>query len=149
MTGTSIVHVPYKGTGPAVGALVAGEVQMLFAGAATVMPHVKSGRIKVLATGSLKPSGLAPGLPPVAASLPGFESVLPITMFAPARTPPAVIDRLNREIARVLAGPDVIAKLASAGLEPVANAPEEVAAMLKADLAKWGKVIKEAGIRAN
>ena len=150
MTGASIVHVPYKGTGPAVGALVAGEVQMLFAGAATVLPHVKSGRIKAIAVASPKPSALAPGLPTVSASgLPGFESVLLIGMFAPARTPTPVINKVNREIARVLSGPDVIARLATAGLEPVANSPDEFAVILKADLSKWGKLIKEAGIRAN
>ena len=150
MTGANIVHVPYRGTGPAVAALVGGEVQLLFASAATVLPHVKSGKIKALAVASTRPSALAPGLPTVSASgLPGFESVLLLGMFAPARTPPAVINKLNREIARVLAAPDVVTKLASAGLEPVANSPEDFAAVLKADLSKWGKVINEAGIRAN
>jgi tripartite-type tricarboxylate transporter receptor subunit TctC len=150
MTGATIVHVPYRGTGPAVAALVGGEVQLLFAGAATVLPHVKSGKIKAIAVGSPQPSALAPGLPTVSASgLPGFESVLLIGMFAPARTPSPVIDKLNREIARVLSGTDVIARLASAGLEPVANSPEEFAALLKADLSKWGKLIREAGIRVN
>ena len=150
MTGASIVHVPYKGTGPAVGALVAGEVQMLFAGAATVQPHVKSGRIKAIAVGSPKPSALAPGLPTVSASgLPGFESVLLICMFAPARTPSPVVNKVNREIARVLSGPDVIARLANAGLEPFPNSPDEFAVILTADLSKWGRLIKEAGIRAN
>jgi tripartite-type tricarboxylate transporter receptor subunit TctC len=150
MTGANIVHVPYRGTGPAVGALVGGEIQLLFASAATVLPHVKSGKIKALAVASARPSALAPGLPTVSASgLPGFESVLLLGMFAPARTPPLVINKLNKEIARVLAGADVTAKLASAGLEPVANSPDEFAALLKADLAKWGKVINDAGIRAN
>ena len=150
MTGASIVHVPYKGTGPAVGALVAGEVQLLFAGAATVLPHVKSGRIRAIAVASPKPSALAPGLPTVSASgLPGFESVLLICMFAPARTPTSVINKVNREIARVLSGPDVIARLANAGLEPYPNSPDEFAVLLKADLSKWGKLIRDVGIRAN
>jgi tripartite-type tricarboxylate transporter receptor subunit TctC len=150
MTGTSIVHVPYRGTGPAVAALVSGEVQFMFGSAATVLPHVKSGKIKAIAVGSTKPSPLAPGLPTVAATgLPGFESVLLLGMFAPAKTPAPIIHRVNQEIARVLGGADVTAKLMSAGLEPVANSPEEFAGVLKNDLSKWGKVIKEAGIRAN
>jgi tripartite-type tricarboxylate transporter receptor subunit TctC len=150
MTGTSIVHVPYRGTGPAVAALAGGEVQLLFGGAATVLPHVKSGKLKALAVASARPSALAPGLPTVWASgLPGFESVLLLGMFAPAKTPSVVINKLNREIARVLTAADVTAKLASAGLEPVANSPEEFAAVLKADLSKWGKLIKDAGIRSN
>jgi tripartite-type tricarboxylate transporter receptor subunit TctC len=150
MTGANIVHVPYRGTGPAVAALVGGEVQLLFASAAAVLPHVRSGRIKALAVASARPSSLTPGLPTVSASgLPGFESVLLLGMFAPARTPTLVINKLNKEIARVLTGTEVIARLASAGLEPVANSPEEFAALLKADLSKWGKLINDAGIRAN
>lgn len=150
MTGTNIVHVPYRGTGPAVGGLVGGEVQLLFSSAATVLPQVKSGKLKALAVASAKASSLTPGMPTVAASgLPGFESVLLLGMFAPAKTPSHIIQRLNREIARVLNGPDVIAKLAAAGLEPVANSPEEFASVLKADLAKWGKLIRDAGIRVN
>ena len=149
MAGANIVHVPYRGTGPAVAALAGGEIQLLFAGAATVLPQVKAGKVKALAVASSRPSSLAPGLPTVSASgLPGFESVLLLGMFAPARTPAAVVNKLQKESARVLAGNDVIAKLAGAGLEPVANSPDEFAALLKADLSKWGKVINEAGIQA-
>lgn len=149
LTGTNMVHVPYRGTGPAIGALVGGETQLLFASAGTVLPHVKSGKIKLLAVGTTKPSSLTPGLPTVAASVPGFESVLLIGMFAPARTPAFAIDRVNRDIVRALSPPDIVAKLASAGVEPVGNSPQEFAVLLKNDLAKWGKVIREAGIRAN
>ncbi len=149
LTGTKMVHVPYRGTGPAIGALVGGETQLLFASAGTVLPHVKSGKIKLLAVGTLKPSALTPGLPTVAASVPGFESVLLIGMFAPAKTPASAIDRVNKDIVRALAMPDIVAKLATAGVEPVGNSPEQFGVLLKNDLAKWGKVIQEAGIRAN
>jgi tripartite-type tricarboxylate transporter receptor subunit TctC len=149
MTGTNMVHVPYRGTGPAAAALVAGEVQLLFASAASVLPHVKSGKIKALAVCSARPSSLTPGLPPVSDSVPGFESVLLLGMFVPAKTPPAVVHKLNKDIARALAAPDIVARLASAGLEPVANSPEEFTALLRTDLAKWGKLIKDAAIRVN
>ena len=150
MAGVNIVHIPYRGTGPAVTALIGGQVQLMLANAAAVTPHVKSGRLRALAVASAQPSALAPGLPTMATSgLPDFESVLMLGIFAPARTPATLIDRLNQEIVRVLNGADVKAKLFAAGVEPVGSSPKEFAATLKSDMAKWGKVIKDAGIRAD
>lgn len=150
MTGTNIVHVPYRGIGPAVGAMVGGEVQLLFGNVAAVMTQVKAGKLKALAVTSAQPSALAPGLSTVAASgLPGFESILVLGMFAPAKTPAAIVRRLNQQVVQVLGTADVTAKLFNAGQEVVASSPEEFAAWLQADLIKWSKVIKDAGIRVD
>ncbi len=148
MAGINIVHVPYKGTGPALNDLIAGRIQLMVPAAAAAMPHVKAGRIRALAVTSAAPSPLAPGLPPVAESgLRGYESVLPLGAFAPANTPRAIVVRLNRELAAILSRPDIREKFFNAGAETVGSSPEALAAMMKADIAKWGKLIKDAGIR--
>src|SRR4029079_11741320 len=104
MAGVNIVRVPYKGNGPAINDLVAGQTQLMFATAATVAPHAQSGRLRALAVTSAQPSPLAPGLPTMAASgLPGFEAVSIYGIYAPARTSGAIVDLLNREILRALA----------------------------------------------
>ena len=149
MAGVDIVHIFYKSSGPALTDLIAGQVQLMFASAGGVAPHIKSGRVRALAVTTAKPSELLPGLPTVAASgLPGYESFVSHGMFAPARTPPAIIQRLHRETAREIHRPEVKEKLLGAGVEPVGNSPEEFGAYVKADMARWGKVIKDAGIRA-
>ena len=148
MAGVNIVRVAYKGTGPSVNALIAGEVQMSFPNAGSVMSHVKSGRLKALAVCSAQPSDLAPGLPTVAATgLPGYESVSPQGIWAPARTPAALVNRLNAEVLRVMRMPEVKERLFNTGLEVVGNTPQEFAVAIKSDVARMGKVIKEVGIR--
>ena len=150
MAGVNIVHVPYKGAGPASIDLVAGQVQLAFGNTTSVMPHVKSGRLRALAVASVQPSALVPGLPTVASSgLPGFESAAMVGILAPARTPAAVIDRLNREIVRVLNLPDVKEKFANVGMETVGSAPAQLGATMKFEIARLGKVIKDAGIRGD
>jgi len=147
MTGIKISHVPYKGIAPALQALLSGEVQLTFGSIASVMPHVKSGRLRALAVTSAEPSALLPGLPPVAATVPGFE-VVPVTgMWAPAKTPAAIINRLNQEIVRFLRTPEAKEKFLSAGIEPVGNSPEEFTAIIKSEMAIMSKVIKDAGIK--
>ena len=132
MAGINIVRVPYKGTAAAVTALVGGEVQMMIIDAGLVMPHVKSGRLRALAVTSAEPSALVPGLPTVAASgLPGYEAVGLTGIWAPAKTPAAIINRLNQEIVRVLSQPDVKEKFLNAGAEPVGNTPEQFSAYIK------------------
>ncbi len=149
MTGTNIVRVPYKGAGPAIVALVAGEVQMTFSSAGAAVPHIKSGRLRALAIASAEPSVLAPDLPTVAsAGLPGFEAGSLWGFFAPARTPPALITRLNREIVAVLNTPDVKEKLLNATTEVVGSSPEKFAQIIRADMKRGSQVIKAAGIRA-
>ena len=113
-------------------------------------PHIKSGKLRALAVTSAQPSALAPGLPTVAASgLPGYEAVGIIAMYAPAKTPAAIIKRLNQEIVRVLNQADVKEKFLNAGSEPTPSSPEGLAAKIKAEIAKWGKLIKEAGIKTD
>src|SRR5688572_2017620 len=143
MTGTDIVRVAYKGQGPAMLALVTGETQVSFPNAAAAGPFMKSGRVRALAVTTARPSALAPGLPTVAASgLPGYESKAILAMFAPARTPPALIGQLNAEIVRSLNDPDVKQRLFESGAEVVASSPAELAAEVKSDMATTGKLLK-------
>ena len=121
----------------------------MFGTAGTVSPHIKSGRLAALAVTSSQPSALFPGLPTVAASgLPGYESVSIYGMLAPAKTPAAIINRLNQEIVRLVNRAEVKERFLGFGEEIVASSPEQFAATLKSDIAKWGKVIKDAGMKA-
>ena len=148
MAGVNIVRVTYKGAGPALNAIIAGEAQIMFPAAATATPHVKSGRVKALAVTSLKPSVLAPGMPTLAASgLPGYESVQIYGALAPAKTPVNIVERLNQETARVISRQEVKDRLLAAGLETVGGSPQAYASTIKSDLAKWAKLIKDVGIR--
>jgi len=149
MAGLDMVYVPFKGGSPALMALVGGQVQLMFPTAGTVAPHLKSGRFRALAITSAQRSPLFPDLPTIAASgLPGYESVARFAVLAPAKTPPAVINRLNLEIVRVLAMADVREKFHNAGIETVGGTPAQLAATMKSDMARLGKLIKAAGIRA-
>ncbi len=148
MAGVNIVRIAYKGNGPAITALVAGEVQLVFATPGSVAPHIKSGRLRALAITSPQPSALLPGLPTVAASgVPGYETLSIVGAFAPAKTPAALVTRLNQEFVRVLSRPDVKERFANVGVETVGSSPEEFGAKVKSEMARLGKVIKEAGIR--
>jgi tripartite-type tricarboxylate transporter receptor subunit TctC len=150
MAGVNIVRVPFRGTGPGLNAVIGGQVQMMFAGAGTAVPQVLAGRLRALAVTSAQPSVLFPELPTIASSgLPGYELETNTAMFAPVATPSAVLNRLQAEISHALHAPEVKQKLAAAGMEPVANTPAELAAKVKAEIARLGKVVKEAGIRAD
>lgn len=149
MAGIDIVHIPYKGTGPALPDLMAGRVQMMFPNAGAVTEHLKSGRIKALAVTSARPSALAPDLPTVSATgLPGYESIATQGIFAPAGTPPAIVNRINRELVVVLGSAEIKDRFFASSVEVVGNSPTEFSAMIKADIERLGKVIKDAGIRA-
>jgi tripartite-type tricarboxylate transporter receptor subunit TctC len=146
--GTKMVHVPYKGNAPAITALIAGEVQVMFTDVALLMPHVKAGKLRALAVTSLGPSTMAPGMPTVAETgLPGYESAGMTGMWAPVKTPATAMNRISQEVSRFLARPDVKEKFLAAGVETVGTTPEQFAAIIKADTAKWDKVIKEVGIK--
>jgi tripartite-type tricarboxylate transporter receptor subunit TctC len=148
LAGIDIVRVPYKGEGPAFLGLLGGESQMMFISPAAAAPHVKTGKVKVLAVSSARPSALAPGLPTIAAAgVPGYEALIMLGFLAPARTPAAIVKRLNQEIVTALRKSDVKEKLFASGVEVVANSPEEFAAMIQADRARMGKLVKDAGIR--
>jgi tripartite-type tricarboxylate transporter receptor subunit TctC len=150
MAGVDIVRIPYKGAGPAGNALIAGEVQVLLATATAATPHMKSGRAKALAVTTAQRSALIPGLPTVAESgVPGYEAASVYGMVTTAGTPTAVVNRLNRELVRILARSDVKEKFLLSGTEVVASTPGEFAAFLKSEIARMSKVIKDAGIRAD
>ncbi len=148
MAGINIVRISYKGGGPAVNALIAGEVQVMLGTTGTTLPHVRTGRLRALAVTSAEMSPLAPGLPTVtAAGVPGYQSVSFNGLFAPARTPAVVINRINQELVRFLKTPEARERLLNAGMDPVASSPEQFAAMIKSEMATMGKVIRDAGIR--
>jgi len=144
-----IVHIPYKGGGPAVADLVAGKVDLLFTGAPVTMPHIKAGRLKLLAVTDTRRAAALPDTPTVGESLPGFEFNNWYGIMAPAATPRAVVDFLNAEVLRVLALADVKEKFAALGADPTPGTPERFATVMAADAEKWGKVIKQAGVRAD
>ena len=142
MARVSIVQVNYKGTGAAMNDLIAGQVHIMFANAASVGPHVKSGRLRALAVTTAKRTALAPGMPTVAESgLPGFESSSVWGIFVPAGTPAAIIQQLNRELVSVLEVAEVKQKFFAAGMETVGSTPEELTAVVKADMARFGKML--------
>ncbi len=147
MAGVEMVRVPYKGQGSMFTALMAGEVQLTITSGAALLPHVKAGKMRALAVTGARPSAMFPGFPTVAAMLPGYESETIFAVFAPAATPAAVINQLQQEISRALNKPEVKERCFAAGNEVVAGTPQQLAAVMKADIARMGKVIKDAGIR--
>ena len=148
MAGVDIVRVVFKGNAPAQNALFSGEVQLMIAPAGSLASHLNSARLRALAVTSAQPSPLLPGLPTMAASgLPGYESMQIYGIFAPAKTPAAIVGRLNEEIVRVVQRPDVRDKFLAAGVEPVGSTPQELATTMKSEIVRIGKVIKDAGIR--
>lgn len=150
MAGVKIAHVPYKGAGPGVNAVVGGEVHLMFPTANTVLPHIKSGRLRALAVTSAQPSALVPGVSTVSASgVPGYESSAVIGLFAPANTPTEIINRLNEEVVRTLNRAEIKVQLLNSGSEAISSTPEEFAAIVKSDIAKWGRLIKDLGLREN
>jgi tripartite-type tricarboxylate transporter receptor subunit TctC len=143
-----IVHVPYKGGGPAVTDLMGGKVDMLFTGAPVTMPHIKSGKLKLLAVTDSRRAGALPETPTVGESLPGYSFDNWYGIMAPQGTPRPVIDRLNAEVLRILALPDVRERFTSLGAEPTPSTPERFGSVMKADAEKWGGIIRQAGVRA-
>lgn len=146
--GIEATHIAYKGSGPATIALMRGEVDFSFAGALTSLPHIRSGRIKALAVTTLKPSPLAPDVPPLASLYPGFEATNWYGIFAPAGTPAAIVNRLSREIASTIQLPDVREFMAKEGADPVGSTPQEFAAFFRNEVDRYAKVIRAANIRA-
>jgi tripartite-type tricarboxylate transporter receptor subunit TctC len=147
LTATKLVHVPYKGTAPAMTDLISGQVHLMFSSMPTVLAHVKSGRLRLLATGGNKRSAVIADTPTVAETVPGFELVTWYGIFAPARTPDAVIRRLNVEIGKVLADTESRERMAAQGLEPTIMSPEELRRYTREDVGRWRRLIKAAGIK--
>ena len=147
LAGIDLVHIPYKGTPPAVTDLLAGNVTMMFANSLSVLPHVQSGRLRALAVTSAKRASTTPDLPTVAETYPGFESGTWFALFAPAGTPREVVMRLNAVTNKAVQMPDVREKFAAQGAETLQGTPEQVAAYTKGEVAKWAKVVKASGAK--
>jgi tripartite-type tricarboxylate transporter receptor subunit TctC len=148
MAKVDILHVPYKGGGPAINALVSGEVQTVFLPVTVVLPQARAGKIRALAVTSAKRVELAPELPSVAESgLPGFDPIGWYAMFAPAATPRALVNSINAAVNSGIQQRDVRERMLANGMVPVGGAPEVLRDYMKAEIARWGKVIKESGIQ--
>ncbi len=148
MAKVNIVRVSYRGSPSAVTAVMSGEVQLMFASAAPVRPHIQAGRVRPLGVTTATRSATYPDLPTIPESgVPGFEAVSTHGIFAPARTPDAIVARLHQEIVRVLQRPESRERFSGIGAEPVGSTPEQLTAEIKAEIARMGKVIREAGIQ--
>jgi tripartite-type tricarboxylate transporter receptor subunit TctC len=146
MAGVNIVRIPYKGTGPALAAVMSGEVHAMFGSAGGAMPHLKSGRLRALGVGSTQPSALFPGLPTIAASgLSDFVSEALHALLAPAGTSQAIVARLNQEVTRYLKSPEAKDVFLKTGVETAPGSPEDLTAFMKADIARTQKVLKATG----
>jgi len=150
MAGVDIRHIPYKGVPLAIPDLLGGRVTMIFSPTAIVLPLVREGKLRALAVTTLKRSSAVPELPTIAESgFPGFESTGWNGLLAPARTPATILRKLHLETVKALALTDVRAKLADLGVEGIGNSPDEFAAVIKSEIPKWAKVIKESGMKAD
>ncbi len=148
MTGIDLVHVPYTGGGPAVTAVIGGQVPLNIGTTVGVLPHVRSGRLRALAVTSAKRTTAAPDVPTFAESgVPGYDHAPWNGLFAPAKTPSMLIAKIHADVARALQSPDVLKVFANEGVEAVVSKPEEFAAVIRAELAMWPKVVKAAGIK--
>ena len=148
MVKVDVVKINYRGTGPAANALMAGEVQIMFVGAGSIMPQVRAGKLRALAVTTAEPTPLVPGVPTMAASgVPGYEYTSVIGFLAPAKTPPAIVNLLSREIVQILKHPEVNRQLFDAGVEAFGTTPEVFAARMKAEIEQWRQIIRDNGIR--
>jgi tripartite-type tricarboxylate transporter receptor subunit TctC len=147
LAGVDMLHVPYKGTGQAVTDLLAGQIDVMFAPAQTVMPHVQGGKLKAFAVTSAKRSTTLPDLPTVAeAGVPGYEAIGWFGLLAPAKTPPAIVAKLSADANKVLAEADVKQRMLILGAEPSGDTPQQFTVFIHADQAKWSRLMKERGI---
>lgn len=150
MGGISIVSVAYKGSAATVTAVIGGEAQLTMADPVVILPHAKSGRLRALGVSSAKPSPLAPGLPTISESgLPGYEMEGMTSLYAPAKTPVSIINRLNQEVVRALNQPEARERMLNGGVESAPTSPAELAAIMKNEIAKAAKLIKDAGIKGD
>jgi tripartite-type tricarboxylate transporter receptor subunit TctC len=150
MTQTSVTHVPYKGSAPAVTDLIAGEVQVMFDNTPNVLPHVRAGKLKALAVSSKARTALAPEVPSVdEAGVPGYDVTVWFGVLTVAGTPGDVVQRLNAEMVRILTSTEVKERFARIGVEVVAGSPEHFSAFLKSEVERWAKVVRDANIKAD
>ena len=150
MTKTYMTHIPYKGSAPVVTDLIAGQVDVMFDNLPNVIQHVKSGRMKALAVSGGKRSQAAPEVPTVAESgVPGFDVAVWFGILAPAGTPRDIVQRLNAESTRIINSPEVTDRFLKQGVEPRTGTPEQFGDMIKSEVGRWAKVIRDAGIKAD
>jgi len=149
MAKVDFLHVPYKGGGPALNAIVSNEVQVVFNVVSGTLPHVRSGRLRALAVSSAKRADVAPELPTISESgVPGFDVVSGYTIYAPAGTPRSIVNRVNAGINDVLQQPEMKERFLALGVTPIISTPESLTAYLKSEIARWGKIIREMGLKA-
>jgi tripartite-type tricarboxylate transporter receptor subunit TctC len=150
MAGVDMVHIPYKGGAPAMVDLLAGQISMTFGDIPTALPHIRAGKLRSLAVTGAKRSPLLPDVPTIAEQgLAGFDVTAWFGVFTTAGTPRPVVNQLNAEIVRILSLPEVRDKLIGIGMEPVTNSPDEFAAYVQSEIAKWARVVKASGAKAN
>jgi tripartite-type tricarboxylate transporter receptor subunit TctC len=150
LAGINVVHVPYKGSSPSLTDLVAGHLQLTMENMPVTLPHVRSNRLRMLAVGTKTRSGFVPEMPTmVEAGVAGYESSTAFGVLAPAKTSPAIIGQLNTELVKALRNPDVKDKLTGLGMEAVGGTPEQYAAHIREELAKYARIVKAAGIKAD
>jgi tripartite-type tricarboxylate transporter receptor subunit TctC len=148
MAGVKTVHIPYKGNAPALTDLLGGHVDLVYNGLTSALPFIKSGKLRALAVTSLNRSGALPDVPTLdEAGLKGFQAVAWNGLTAPARTPQAVVAKVNADVMKIMKSPELAERLKAEGSDPVGSTPERYAAFLREEIAKWGKVIKAAGIK--
>ena len=148
MAGIRLQHVPYKGTGPAMAAMMSSEIQLCLVGTSAVLPHVKTGRLKALAVTTSKRSAAMPQLPTVAeAGVPGYSFDVWYGMMFPGGTPRPIVAKAHDEIVRLLGSPAVAARFAAGGIEPLTNTPEQFAELIRSELPRWHEVVRKANIR--
>jgi tripartite-type tricarboxylate transporter receptor subunit TctC len=149
MAKAKILHIPYKGTAPAVVAVLAGEAHLTYSSIPTILPHVRSGRVRALGVGNAQRIPSLPDFPTIAeAGLPGYEAYAWGGMIGPANMPPQIVQRLSREINEVLRMKDVTERMLSEGTVPTPSGPEEFTAYIRSELKKWGAIVKMANIKA-
>jgi len=147
MAGINITHVPYKGAAPALAAVAAGEAQMLISGLSSGMPFIQSKRVRAIAVTSAKRVSMLPEVPAIAETVPGYEAGSWYAVLAPAGTPKAIIERLNRESTKTITDPDVRPKLIATGLELESLSPDELGKKIRTETERWGKVVKATGVK--
>jgi tripartite-type tricarboxylate transporter receptor subunit TctC len=147
-TGTNLTHIPYKGAGPALTDTIAGQTQVIMVNIIAGLPHVKSGRIRAIGLSSARRSSVAPDVPPVAETVPGFDENGQHGILVPANTPREIVQRLNAELVKAMNSAEIKSRLSAEGAEPVGSSPEQYAQILRTDIAKWAQVIKTSGIRS-
>jgi len=145
--GLEMLHVPYKGTAPALTEMIAGQVQLMFTSLPSVQPHVTAGRLKLLATGAARRTPAIPDTPTMSETIPGYELVTWYGVFLPHRTPVPIVNRLHAVLVTILRSPEIERQFAQNGVEPANSTPQQLAAYMRAETERWGKVIRISGIR--